>query len=141
MRIFFHNYHTFSLQYCNVGCCLIVFRQRVLNPLPLKHRFTILFGQPCHFNHIDKQLLFRQPPIEPLNNKSHGLSPPGGFSSLFFDQVVPYYSQRHLANRTSPTLCIDKTLPGFLDVIPFHSLDVAIFVVEQLNIHQFIVAI
>jgi hypothetical protein len=36
------------------------------------------------------------PPIELLNNKSHGLSPPGGFSSLFFDQAVPYYSQRHL---------------------------------------------
>ena len=31
-----------------------------------------------------------------INNKSHGLSPPGGFSSLLFDQAVPYYSQRHL---------------------------------------------
>jgi hypothetical protein len=36
--------------------------------------------------------------IELYNNKSHGLSPPGGFSSLFFDQAVPYYSQRHLAD-------------------------------------------
>ena len=36
--------------------------------------------------------------IELYNNKSHGLSPPGGFSSHFFDQVVPYYSQRHLAD-------------------------------------------
>ena len=34
--------------------------------------------------------------IRTLNNNSHGLSPPGGFSSLFFDQAVPYYSQRHL---------------------------------------------
>ena len=32
--------------------------------------------------------------IDLLNNKS----PPGGFSSLFFDQAVPYYSQRHLAD-------------------------------------------
>jgi hypothetical protein len=39
--------------------------------------------------------------IELLNNKSHGLSPPGGFASLFFDQVVPYYSQRHLADRNA----------------------------------------
>ena len=39
--------------------------------------------------------------IERLNNKSHGLSPPGGFSSLFFDQEVPYYSQRHLADRNA----------------------------------------
>ena len=39
--------------------------------------------------------------IELLNNKSHGLLPPGGFSSLLFDQVVPYYSQHHLANRNA----------------------------------------
>jgi hypothetical protein len=50
-------------------------------------------------------------PIELLNNKLHGLSPPGGlvspfggFASLLFDQVVPYYSQRHLANRNA--ICI-----------------------------------
>ena len=36
-----------------------------------------------------------------LNNKFDGLSPPGGFSSLSFDQTVPYYSQRHLANRNT----------------------------------------
>ena len=36
--------------------------------------------------------------IEMLNNKSNGLSPPGGFSSLIFDQAVPYYSQRHLVD-------------------------------------------
>ena len=36
--------------------------------------------------------------IELYNNKSHGLWPPGGFSSLFFDQAVPYYPQRHLAD-------------------------------------------
>ena len=36
--------------------------------------------------------------IKLLNNKYHGLSPPGGFSSLFFYQAVPYYSQHHLAN-------------------------------------------
>ena len=34
--------------------------------------------------------------IELLNNKSHGLLPPDEFSSLFFDQAVPYYFQRHL---------------------------------------------
>ena len=34
--------------------------------------------------------------IELLNNKSHGLLPPGGFSFLSFDQAVPYFSQRHL---------------------------------------------
>ena len=38
------------------------------------------------------------PGIELLNNKSHGLSPPGVFSSLSYDQEVPYYAQRHLAN-------------------------------------------
>ena len=37
--------------------------------------------------------------IELENNNSHGLLPPGGFSSIFFDRVVPYYFQRHLANR------------------------------------------
>ena len=39
--------------------------------------------------------------IELQNNKSHGLSPPGGFSFLSFDQAVPYYSQRHLADRNA----------------------------------------
>ena len=32
------------------------------------------------------------------------VSPSGGFASLLFDQGVPYYSQRHLANRN--TICI-----------------------------------
>ena len=48
---------------------------------------------------------------ELLNNKLHGLSPPGGlvspsggFASLLFDQRVPYYSQRHLADRNA--ICI-----------------------------------
>ena len=36
--------------------------------------------------------------IDLLNNKSHGLWPLGGFSSLSSEQVVPYYSQRHLAD-------------------------------------------
>ena len=36
-----------------------------------------------------------------LSNKSHGLLPPGGFSSLSFDQAVPYYSQRYLADRNA----------------------------------------
>ena len=35
------------------------------------------------------------------------------------------------------TSCIDKTVPGFSDVIPFQSLDFAIFVVYQLNITSF----
>ena len=43
-------------------------------------------------------------PIELLNNKSHLLSFSGGFASLFFDQIVPYYSQRHLADRN--VICI-----------------------------------
>ena len=73
-----------------------------------------------------KELLFY---IELLNNKSHGLSLPGKFSSLFFDQAVPYYSQGQLANQNAIYICIVKTVPGFLDVIPFKSLDVAIFVV------------
>jgi len=68
--------------------------------------------------------------IELLNNKSHGLLPPGGFSFLSFDQAVPYYSQ---PIGMPSKFCIDKTVPGFLDVIPFLSLDVAIFVVLQLN--------
>ena len=49
--------------------------------------------------------------IEKINNKSHGLSPPSGFSLLSFDQVVPYYSQRH---KTPSTFCINKTVRGFL---------------------------
>ena len=40
-------------------------------------------------------------PIELLNNKSHGLLPLGGFSFISFDQVVPYYSQRHLADQNA----------------------------------------
>ena len=41
------------------------------------------------------------------------------------------YSQRHLADQnTMPTtFCIDKIVPGLLDVIQFLLLDVAIFVV------------
>ena len=35
------------------------------------------------------------------------------------------------------TFCISKTVPGFLDVIPFPSLDIAIFVVLQLNDYFF----
>ena len=68
-----------------------------------------------------------------LNNKSHGLLPPGEFSSLSFDQAIPYYSQRHLADRNAIYFCIDKIVPDFLDVIQFQLLDVAIFVVVQLN--------
>ena len=34
---------------------------------------------------------------------------------------------------TPSTFCIDKTVPGFLDVKPFLSLDFTIFVVLQLN--------
>ena len=36
----------------------------------------------------------------------------------------------------SSTFCINKTVPGFLDVILFQSLDVGIFVVQQLNSEQ-----
>ena len=46
----------------------------------------------------DKYLLRFIITIELLNNKSHGLLPPVGFSSFSFDQAVPYYSQCHLAN-------------------------------------------
>ena len=42
---------------------------------------------------------------------------PGGFSSLSFDQAVPYYSQRHLADLNAIYICIDKIVPNFLDVI------------------------
>jgi len=49
--------------------------------------------------------------IELLNNKLHGLSPPGGFVSpsggfslLLFDQAIPKNSQCHLADRN--TICI-----------------------------------
>ena len=52
-------------------------------------------------NFIDLDLAGMTNFIELKNNKSHGLSPPGGFSSLSFDQVVPYYSQRHLADRNA----------------------------------------
>ena len=52
-------------------------------------------------NFIDLDLAGMTNFIELKNNKSHGLSPPGGFLSLSFDQVVPYYSQRHLADRNA----------------------------------------
>ena len=49
--------------------------------------------------------------IEIINNKFHGLSPPGGFvspsggfASLSFDQAVCKNSQRHLADRNA--ICI-----------------------------------
>ena len=34
------------------------------------------------------------------------------------------------------TFCIDEIVPGFLDVIKFQSLDVAIFVVLHLNVRR-----
>ena len=56
-------------------------------------------------------LCIKQTGIELLNNKLHGLSPPGGFvspfggfASLLFDQAVPKNSQRHLADRNA--ICI-----------------------------------
>ena len=49
--------------------------------------------------------------IELINNKLHGLLPPGGyvspsggFASLSFDQAVPKKSQCHLANQNA--ICI-----------------------------------
>ena len=49
--------------------------------------------------------------IDKINNKLHGLSPPGclvspsgGFTSLAFDQAVPKNFQWHLGNRN--TICI-----------------------------------
>ena len=36
-----------------------------------------------------------------INNKSHGLSPPGGFSFLSFEKAVPYYFQGHLTLRNA----------------------------------------
>ena len=49
--------------------------------------------------------------IAKINNKDHGLlppgglvSPPGGFASLAFDQVVPKNFQRHLADQNA--ICI-----------------------------------
>jgi hypothetical protein len=70
--------------------------------------------------------------IEVLNNKLHGLLPPGGlvspsgrFASLLFDQGVPHYSQRHLADRNA--ICIlhrsDCAWLCFsLSQLPIHSL-------------------
>ena len=58
--------------------------------------------------------------IDKINNKLHGLSPPGGlvsppggFASLAFDQAVPKNSQRHLADRNA--IWIDQIVPGFVD--------------------------
>jgi hypothetical protein len=49
--------------------------------------------------------------IEKINNKNHGLlppgglvSPPGGFASLAFDKAVPKNSQRHLADLYFPAI-------------------------------------
>ena len=57
--------------------------------------------------------------IELLNNKLHGLSPPGGFvspsgrfASLSFDQAVPKNSQHHLADWNA--ICILQIVPGFV---------------------------
>ena len=63
-----------------------------------------------------------QATIELLNNNSHGLLPHGVFSSLFFDQAL-------LITPSVIYICIDKTVPGFLDVTKILLLDVTIFVV------------
>ena len=54
------------------------------------------YGTKGHEQVFSVQVWVEDIIIEMLNNTSHGLSPPGGFSSLFFDQAVPYYSRRHL---------------------------------------------
>ncbi len=74
--------------------------------------------------------------IELYNNKSHGLSPPGGSSSLFFDQAVTYYPQRHLADCNAIYIlhqldCARPHVEGLCQLI-----DVAIFVVLQPNENQ-----
>ena len=61
---------------------------------------------------------------------------PGGFSSLTFDQAVPYYSQRHLADWNAIYILHWWNCAFRLDVIPFQSLDVAIFVVKQIIEHD-----
>ena len=55
------------------------------------------------------------------------LLPPGGFSSFNFDQAVLITHSAIQLIETQSTFCIDETVPCFLDVISFHSLDVAIF--------------
>ena len=73
--------------------------------------------------------------IEKLNNKLHGLSPPGGFvspsggfASLSFDQSVPKNSQPYLANRNATCilhwsdwayLCCLLSQLGHLKVLTF----------------------
>ena len=89
--------------------CMIKTRKtyRTLKILP-RH---VKSGRTCEFRsrfRVNSSIFFRCwwiqeifKSIELLNNKSHGLSPPRGLASLFFDQVVPYYSQRYLAKRNA----------------------------------------
>ena len=67
-------------------------KERTLDP---RYR-AVLFSSMILINVKLRMILNNS--IELLNNKSHGLSPQGGFPFPSLDQAVPYYSQRHLAD-------------------------------------------
>ena len=60
--------------------------------------------------------------IEVINNTSHGLSPLVDFHLFSLTKRFPI-------TPSAIYICIDKTVPGFLDVTRFLLLDVTIFVV------------
>ena len=77
--------------------------------------------QVLYWNHATSCFVFNRGSIELINNKFHGLSPPGGFvspsggfASLSFDQAVSKNSQRHLAIRMQSAFCINQIVPGFV---------------------------
>ena len=62
-----------------------------------------------------------------------GYHPLADFHSFPLTKQFPITPSAIFLIGTPSTFCIDKTVPGFLDVILFLLLDVAIFVVLQLN--------
>ncbi len=66
-----------------------------------------------------------------------GYRPLLDFPHLHLTKLFPMTPSAIQPIGTTATFCINKTVPSFLDVIPFQSLDVAIFVVVQLNYFVF----
>ena len=88
----------------------IIFTSTLIFHILMKFIITCLFGSSlftiAEIMNVTRSLKTLR--IELKNNKLCGLSPPGGsvsppggFSFLSFDQVVPYYSQCHLADRNA----------------------------------------
>ena len=105
--------------------------------VPQKKRWLLRRRRPTQLIRILKSLYQSHAEtmitFELLNNKSHGLLPLVDFHSFSLTKQFPITPSAILLIGSLSTFCIDKTVPGFLDLIPFQLLDVTIFVVQQLN--------